>query len=1128
MKKTILTTLLALILAVCMQAQTIEHVYHYQQPIVTEHDGYQQIGFDGCLPAGQVGEPSLPWQSVSLILPQGMEATEIHVEFSDYKELNRRLTLYPYQQPRPVSSEKEIPFAKKETVYHSNRAYPARNYSAVSTQYLNGVGLAFSGFTPVEYVPATGTVRYAQTVKVRIETTSSRSDHSRKLWLTPENEASLRRLAQNEDQLDSYRSRSRVVSGYDMLVITSENWIPRFDNYLSLYNSKGIRTQIVSLEQIYTTMDGCDAQEQIRNYIIQEYENNGIRTVTLGGDVGIVPFRPLWCFAQEDAEEGNIEDQIPADMYYACLDGTLNNDNDDRWGEVGEDDLLPEISIGRLPFNNTSQFNHIMGKTFSYLQNPVLGEFTSPIFGAEHLGNGYFGSTDLNRLVGTCTAYDYTTHGYPADYTFKKYYETPTKPFSGGDFKEFIGTGGQYVHHVGHANTDYVAGWDGAFLSENSFAANDGVNHNYMLFHSHGCVCGDFSHTCILERMVTFSNGFVVTTGNSRYGWYVPWGDGMAAHLHREFLDAYIDSHVPTVGAALREAKIDTAPWVTVYGENGCMRWNIYCLNVIGDPELYPWFEEPFTPNVRYEHGLTAGTTSTTVHVSHFDTPLESFQVSLFDGETLLGRAVTNSNGDAVLNFNPALTANGSMQLIVTGQSAWPQTLEVAGINSDEAYVYGDILGFSAPANYGTSVNITGDLYNKGNVTAHNVQAAITLNGDYVTLQPNDINIADFEANSTLHYDNLGTISIADDVPDQTVFEMQLAATMGEVTHTTQRSFVALAPNLEITSLIADDSEGNNDGMVDPGEHIVLTISGINKGHALAPNATLTFSCDDPDVIIEGTSLSIGDLNSNSTFNTEMLFHTDADITEGSTIVINILLQSGNYSASSQFVSSVGMIAETFESGDFNYIKWEHGGDLPWTITSDNAHSGSFCARSGAITHSQTSSLSVNADILFDGDITFWVMTDCELANDYLAFLIDGKLKRKWSSADEWTFESFNLKAGNHTFEWRYVKSKKNSVGQDCVWIDDISFPRSCVITDVEEEEATQKEVNLYPNPCKGSFTLELAEESDIVISNMLGQTVANFNKIAGIQQIQLEKTGLYIVQIRNASGVNNLKVIVE
>ena len=61
------------------QAQTIEQTYHFSQPVVSERDGYQQIGFQGCLPSGTVGNPTLPWQSVSLLLPQGQEAVAINV-----------------------------------------------------------------------------------------------------------------------------------------------------------------------------------------------------------------------------------------------------------------------------------------------------------------------------------------------------------------------------------------------------------------------------------------------------------------------------------------------------------------------------------------------------------------------------------------------------------------------------------------------------------------------------------------------------------------------------------------------------------------------------------------------------------------------------------------------------------------------------------------------------------------------------------------------------------------------------------------------------------------------------------------------------------------------------------------
>jgi hypothetical protein len=1121
--------LLLLAATLFAQAQTIEHTYHFSQPVVSERDGYQQIGFQGCLPSGIVGEPTLPWQSVSLMLPQGEEAVAIHVDFADYVEMEGTFNLYPYQQPRPYSVDKVIPFAKNESLYRSENAYPTRNSSKVSTQYLNGVAMAFSGFTPMQYIAATGKVSYAQTVTVTIETTTSRDDHSRKLWLTPENEASIKRLAQNPNILSTYTKRGREIGGYDMLVITSEEWIPRFGEYLNLYNDKGIRTHIMALEEIYSTMEGQDHQEQIRNYIIQEYETNGIQMVSLGGDVSIVPYRSLYCWAQE-----GYEDQLPSDMYYACLDGTLNDDGDDRWGEVGEDDLLPELGIGRLPFNNETQFETIMHKTFSYLQNPVLGEFTSPILGAEHLGDGYYGSDDMERLIGQNDDYDYTTYGYPEDYNFKRYYATPQHDFRGGEFRDMIGTGGQYVHHVGHANDDYVAGWYGSSMPNNFFSGNDGINHNYMLFHSHGCICGNFPINCVLEKMVTIETGFVVTTGNSRYGWYVPWGDGMAAHIHREFVDAYCHDHIPSVGMALREAKIATAPWVAIPyeekdEENGCLRWNIYCLNVLGDAALCPWFEEPFTPNVVFENGLMVGMTSTTVHVSHFDAPLDNFRVSLFDGETLLGFGITDENGDAELTFSPALDVVGEMQLIVTGQSAWPQTLEVTGFASGEAYVYGDIIGLDSEAEFGTTRWVNLDIFNKGDVSAYNIYAEITTDNEYVASIPSNFIIAELTANSTEHFENGGRIDIADNIPDQTIFTLELTTFTGNETHTTQRSFLALAPNLQFTEIEVDDSQGDGNGFIDQGELVTLIVHGKNIGHSNALSTYLTATCADERIQLIQNTFQIGEVDRDGNFTAEIVFTSDVDILGGSIFHFDMELHTGAYVTPFDYIFSIGVTTETFESTDFSFLNWEHGGDHHWFVTDSDAHSGSYSARSGAIDDDEVSNLYAYTEVLVDGEISFWFKTSTEYRKDLFAFFIDGQRMDWWSGENDWTYASYSFEAGRHVFQWLYDKNKKNSAGEDCVWIDDITFPRASIITAVEET-VTEKHNKIYPNPTHGNFVIELANESNIRIFNIMGQAVMTLNQVSGIQRISLNSApkGLYFVQIQSGNNTEVKKLIIE
>lgn len=146
---------------------------------------------------------------------------------------------------------------------------------------MNGVGFALSGFTPMRYVASTGTVSYARTVKVKVETMASRSDQSRKLWLRPENVSIMKKLAQNEDMLSTYQCRDAMLPEYEVLVITPETYIGHFDDYITQYAQQGLRVRVASTEEIYDAMEGRDNKERIRNYIVDEYEKNGITMVVL-------------------------------------------------------------------------------------------------------------------------------------------------------------------------------------------------------------------------------------------------------------------------------------------------------------------------------------------------------------------------------------------------------------------------------------------------------------------------------------------------------------------------------------------------------------------------------------------------------------------------------------------------------------------------------------------------------------------------------------------------------------------------------------------------------------------------------------------------------------------------------
>ena len=682
MKKLILTLILSLMVCSFVSAQTIEKTYYFGEPKISQIHGYEQIQFTNCMQSALAGQPSLPWQSVSLMLPQGSEAVSIEVVLSDFQTMEGSHNLYPYQTALTYSDPVRRQFEIDDALYASKSTYPAQAYGNLSTQYMNGIGFAFSAFTPVQYIPGTGQVRYATKAIVRITTAASKADPSCKLWLNNGNAERALRLAQNPEMLQTYDSRGRYLGGYDLLVVTTQPYVNAFNEYINFYKTRGLRTRVVDLETILNSMEGRDNPEKLRNYIIQEYETNGIMMVNLAGDVPDIPYRGFYCYAQSGS--GYEDYNIPADLYYAALDGTWNDDGDYYWGEIGEDDLLPEIGIGRMCFSNQDELNNMLHKSMAYQAEPVLGEFQKIIMAGEHLYDDPLsnGSQYLELLIGTHDDNGYTTMGIPEDYDFTRLYEEEGN-WSGWLLRSAIKQGTQYVHHDGHANSGYVAGWTNETITDINFSNTNGVNHNYTFFHTSGCVCGDFTDDCILERMTKITNFAVATFGNSRYGWFNEGQtEGPAIHLHRETEDAYYHDRIPYGGMALQEAKIATAPWVNAPGqwEEGALRWNFYDLNMMGDVAVSPWHDEPFTPWVDCEQYYVEGITSMDVKVTspHNNAGLKNFRCALFAGRILVGVAYTDETGMATIEFDDNLGHYPEMQLIVTGCDAWPQTITLS------------------------------------------------------------------------------------------------------------------------------------------------------------------------------------------------------------------------------------------------------------------------------------------------------------------------------------------------------------------------------------------------------------------------------------------------------------------
>jgi hypothetical protein len=676
MKKLYFSFLLVLISAKLF-AGHVEYSYQFSGPSVRSVGEFHVIAFDNTYLTGKTGEPALPYMGVNLLLPPGEEAISVEYVFDNEIVLDGIFSIYPQQPSRPLSQGSDDVFYQDPEVYQSVTAYPATKWGEYSTQFMNGHSILLASFTPVKYIPSTGQISYYQNVTVTIQTrTTERSTRAlENLNTCAQTNSRISAMAQNSGMLASYPAQQTRDDGYQVLIITPQAFAATFQQLESLYLVRGLKTQIVTTETINSTGTGMDLQEKMRNYIIQEYQQNGISYVVLGGDNEYLPHRGFYCYVISGS--GYEDSDIPADLYYSALDGSWNNDGDGYWGEIGEDDLLPDVAVGRYPVSTVAQLEKMIHKTTFYQDQPVTGELEKPLMAGENLWSDplTYGEDYLELLIGDRSDNGYTTHGMPETYNYQKLYESQAY-WDGNQLMQQINQGTSFLHHSGHANQTYVMKLDISQINNANFSGANGTDHNYTIVYTHGCLCGAFDENdCIGEAMVCIDNFAVAVVMNSRYGWFNEGQtEGPSAHLQREFVDALYHNQENHIGMAHMISKVSTSTWVNAPGqwEEGALRWCFYCCNVLGDPVLGLWTAEPITIQTEYTEEIMAGTTSIPVTVTSGGQPLAGANCVVMGDGSMLGCAVTDASGHAVVSIPQGFEGITSAELVVSGYNCLP------------------------------------------------------------------------------------------------------------------------------------------------------------------------------------------------------------------------------------------------------------------------------------------------------------------------------------------------------------------------------------------------------------------------------------------------------------------------
>jgi len=1045
-KKIIFIIISTLVLGSILSATVIQKDFKFDEPTINKIGNYDRISIDGLSYTYKPGYPELPALPVQIIIPAGEEAVSVEVSYTKNESVIGSYNVYPRQKPYPISYKGEISFIESDIeTYSKNEFYPAELVSEVNTQYLRGHSIALLSLYPIQYNPVTQELLHYSSITITVNTKQSVQANSSFQKFYRDDVSTQKRVKQlvcNPEAISSYptANRNRDII-YDYVIITSSTYESDFSEFVDFKIGQGYSVFLKTTNDIYSEYSGTDNGDKIRNFIIDAYETLGADYILLGGDTAIIPHRGFWVDSY-----GTEDYNLPSDLYYSGLDrvGTgsgpdWNVNENNKWGEHSEADYYSEVYIGRISAEDSPEFAAAINKQIMYQDSPVIADLEKALMVGEELNNSpqTNGGNYKDEIVNGGNYNGYYTDGFTSNFEMDTLYDRDGY-WTMNQLLTKMNGGLNLINHLGHSNVDYNMKMYNSSVTNNNITVN-GVNHNFFIIYSQGCLPAAFEQNCIVEKFTTIENGCAVFVGNTRYGWYMPGGTDSSSQLFdREFFDALFGEDITQVGPMNADSKEDNASQCS----DDNIRWAYYEITLFGDPSLDVWTAVPEDIIATFAPSIPMG--STTID---FQTDAPQARIGLIQNGVVIGNGITGTNGNGTIElFEPIVTPETiSVSIIAHNKNHFESQIVIV---SNEPYVIYESSEVNDPSgngnslpDFGESITLDMSLQNIGSVTAEDVDAVLSSEDDYVTLTSTTNTYGNIAPQQTISVANAFAMDIADNVPDQHNAMFTIVSTgVSQTDWTSTFNLTINAPELFSDSFIVNDVSGNNNGIIDPGEDANLIIQTSNVGHTNSPTTFVHLTCENDDITIVNDFIEVGQIAAQN--NTNAIFEISAgqNIPFGTNVTFQMSIIAGMYNFNTEFSKSIGIIREDFESGDFTAFSWEFGGDTDWTI-SNGAYEGSYCAKSGTIGNNASTNILLELDVITDGEISFYRTVSSEANYDYLRFFIDNSQMEEWSGDVGWAEETYSISAGNHTVEWRYVKDTYETGGTDCARIDYITFP---------------------------------------------------------------------------------------
>ncbi|MGI6343257.1 MAG: C25 family cysteine peptidase [Bacteroidales bacterium] len=1051
-----------------------------------------------------VGNPQLPVISKLIEIPTGGRpiVTVKSYEVQEYKlsDLGINDMLLPVQPPQPKSGD-PVPFTINMDVYSNNSFYSEELARVEVNGYLRSTQLANLIISPVQYNPVTNTIRvinniivdvdfegadYQATQELKLKTRSPYFDNFSYRTLNPISIASTR------DTL------SKVPVKY---VIVSD---PMFKDQLVPFVNWKTKKGFKVIEAYTDDPEVGNTFNSIKNFLKGLYQSATVNDpaptfVLFVGDVAQIPAYNCG--------------QHYSDLYYCEY----------------SNDYMPEVYYGRFSANNPDELQPQIDKTLMHEQylmpDPSYLNEVVMIAGNDASHSQKWGNGQIN--YGT-TYYFNEEHGI-LSHTYLQ--PEPSGANYSQSIRDNVSNGVCYVNYTAHGNID---GWDNPSFKISHIPSLQNYG-KYPLMVGNCCLTNVYNQHTFGEALLRAEDkgalGYIGASNSTYwdedYWWGVGFGTVSAnATYEATGLGAYDrtfhDHGEPRSEWYATMEQMTFAGLLAVQESNSTMKkyyWEVYCL--MGDPSVMMYFSEPPAMSYSALPLLPLG------HQS-FEIQTEPYAyVAITRNNVIYGVAEADESGLAVVNLNP-ITIPGYVNVVMTKQNFQPYIDSVMVASPEGAYLFLSNYQFTDTAGNNNqileydeliSVNLTYNNY--GSQSAVNAVSTLTTNNPYVEILTPSYTWSNIPSNGAATAYSAFDIKLRDGIPDMTQLVFNLVTTFDTSTFETQLYGTVQAPTVTNLDFIFDDATyGNGNGQFDPGETIIIKQPVANQGHCPTGEVTSQLFIYDNDLITVNEGITILPALNPSDIDTATFSITlDNSVQVGSNFTLYITSYSGMYSDITTVIPQIGSQFEDFETGNFSKFNWEMA-DVPFVISNQNPHAGSYSAKSGTIGNNGKSTMYIQGNVLQNDQISFYVKTGTQAGFDFLNFYIDSVLVKSWSGVTPWQYYTCNVSSGNHTFRWSYEKNENTLVQPDAVWVDDIKFPP------MGQSSGSALSVNVLASPdstCAGNSTQLYAFASGGVTQYMYewspAESLSNpnvFNPIAS----PLETT-TYTVIVR--SGLENV-----